>query len=284
MKIPDYAENEAKFLEAMATKYGFNDKTRLAFLQRFREANADLNNKNVAETSEIQLLEGTKEGSDPATILRDRLVVICDELAKDGCDYGDISKGKWKIAKQWLRQVKYPEWVKKQIIDSPGGIEGLLQLWQQLVELATKTTQMGVVLADTLDLYSPYQECIKLGTNIRLEMKLERPGYVLVLEKGTSGRLWCLCPSSLAPKPFFPAGVSVLPQPGSSQKSFKITGNVGIEQVLAVVSQEPPQLDWLPEGKDKPLQLGEKHLQNLREYLQQSNDCQVLYTEYTVVA
>jgi Domain of unknown function (DUF4384) len=281
MKLPKYEDHEPRFLEAMATRFCFSGKNRIIFIERFREKNADSNNKTIAECYQVELLEGTKNGVS-GTIFTQQLSTICDKLAEEGCDFnGDTNgKGRWKIAKRWLREVIFPQWAKEQglVVDAPA----TLHPWEQLLKLATPTDKMGPKLAGVLDMGSPYEECLPLGSNIIFEVKLETPGYLLLLEKGTSGRFWCLCPSVFAPQPFLGAGVAVLPQPVSGKKSFKITGEVGLEQLVAVIGKDKPSLDWLPEGSENPLQLQEGHLNELLKFLERSGDCKVFYMEYTV--
>lgn len=158
------------------------------------------------------------------------------------------------------------------------------QLWQQLADKATRNDRIGLVLPDVLDLGSEYQDCVRLGSNIRFEMNFENAGYLLLLNKGTSGKVYCLCPSGYAPEPQVPAGLTVLPQSCSSRTSIKVTGNLGLEQLVAVVAKDKPALDWLQEGCKTPLQLREDHLNELLEYLSYRSDCEVLYTEFTVTA
>lgn len=99
MKLPRYEDHEKYFLEAMATKFCFIGKTRIVFLLRFREKDAESNDRTLADEWQGELLEGTKkEEKNPndtkksvdaaAAILRDRLQVICDKLKDEGCDFG----------------------------------------------------------------------------------------------------------------------------------------------------------------------------------------------------
>ncbi|MBE9092406.1 DUF4384 domain-containing protein [Tychonema sp. LEGE 07203] len=158
------------------------------------------------------------------------------------------------------------------------------QLWQQLADKATCNDRIGLVLADVLDLGSEYQNCVRLGSNIRFEVNLENAGYLLLLDKGTSGKVYCLCPSGYAPEPQVPAGLTVLPQSCSSRKSIKVTGNLGLEQLVAVIAKNKPDINWLQEGSKAPLQLRENHLKVLLDYLKESSDCRVIYMEFTVTA
>jgi len=280
-----YEKLETDFLKAMATRYGFTGKTRLVFLQRFSEDNADLNDKNLAEVCATDLLEVKHEDlnedklKSAATQVRYHLKVICDRLGTEGCDFNGAAKGKWKTAKGWLWETVFLEWEKNP--PSPLTPE---QLWQQLVDRARPTKKMGPVIADNLDMWSPYQDCVRLGSNIRFEFKLGHAGHLLLLEKATSGKVFCLCPSFLAPRSYLRDNKTVLPQEGAPLKSFKITGNIGIEQIVAVMGENLPPLNWIPQPDRQPLQLQKDHLHQLLQYLEGRSDYQVLYAEYTVTA
>jgi hypothetical protein len=52
----------------------------LVFLERFREKNTDSLDKDIAAYLEAELIEGTSDPTNPATILRDRLKAICDKF------------------------------------------------------------------------------------------------------------------------------------------------------------------------------------------------------------
>jgi len=143
---------------------------------------------------------------------------------------------------------------------------------------------MGLVLDGVLDMGSEFQDFVRLGSNIRFEVNLNQAGCLLLLDKGTTGRIYCLCPSRYAPESHLPAGLTVLPQDKSPHKSFKITENPGLEQLVAVIVKDKLPLEWLPEGIKAPLQLNEDHLKTLLEYLAHCLNCQILYAEFTVTA
>ncbi|MEQ8959368.1 MAG: DUF4384 domain-containing protein, partial [Coleofasciculus sp. C2-GNP5-27] len=101
---------------------------------------------------------------------------------------------------------------------------------------------------------------IPLNSKIRLDINLERAGYLLLLEKGTSGKLWCLCPSGFAPEWRHSGGTVTLPLASSRHRYFKLTGSTGWEEILAVITRNLPKLDWLPKPGEPLLQLQEGHL------------------------
>ncbi len=289
MNLPKYEDHELEFLEAMVTKFCFSGKTKLAFIQRLLEANSDLEDNDLAEVLERELLQGTRGGANPATILRDRWVAIRTKLKEKGCDFNGVAKHHWKTAKQWLREEHYPEWLKEHPI-LPLTCD---QLWQQLWEKAMPTDKMKPVLVKsvaTLDMGGSEIEdddkpSVPLGSKIYFQLQLEKAGYLLLLEKGTSGKMWCLSPSGgFAPNPHLSAGVVNLPLLGARQSHFKLTGNPGVEEVVAVIAKDKPTLEWLSQVSDRLLELREDHLKGLLEYLNHSRDCQILRMAYRVTA
>jgi hypothetical protein len=288
MTLPNYEEHEEELLKAIATRSGFSGKTWWVFLERFREKNTDRLDKDIAEYLETELIEGTSDRTIPATILRDRLKAICDKFEAEGCDFQGVTKGRWKIAKRWLREVLYPEWLKQRHL-IPLTCD---QLWQQLWETATPTDKLKPVLLESLsnlemgeaEMTEEDSFSFRLNSRIRLEVNLDSAGYLLLLEKGTSGKMWCLCPSGFAPELKHLGGWVTLPQASSRHKYFKLTGSPGQEEIVAVITKDVPRLDWLPQPGEPLLQLREGHLTGLLEYLNLARDCQVLRMAYRVTA
>lgn len=288
MTLPNYEDHEEEFLKAIATRFGFSGKTWLVFLERFREKNTDRLDKDIAAYLEVELIEGNGDGANPATTLRDHLQVICDKFEAEGCDFQGVTKRRWKIAKRWLREVLYPVWLKQRHL-IPLTCD---QLWQQLWETATPTDKLKPVLLKSLpnlemgeaEMTEEDSFSFRLNSKIRLEVNLDSAGYLLLLEKGTSGKMWCLCPSGFAPEPKHSGGWVRLPQASSRHKYFKLTGSPGQEEIVAVITKDVPRLDWLPKPGEPLLQLREGHLTGLLEYLNLARDCQVLRMAYRVTA
>ncbi len=98
-KIMTYSQHELQFLETTATELAWADKRRMVFIERFKEANADLNDTNLADVLNLSPNQ-----------IRDHLKAICDRLAAAGCNCGTDGKGRWKQAKAWLQCQRYPQW------------------------------------------------------------------------------------------------------------------------------------------------------------------------------
>jgi DNA-binding winged helix-turn-helix (wHTH) protein len=101
----------------------------------------------------------------------------------------------------------------------------------------------------------PAQYGYRLGSPVRLGVALERPGHLLLLDEGPEGTLYCLCPSQFAPSTYLTPGVSYLPQPGARYDAFVMTGQPGREKLLAVVTDDPLDLDWLPSDPRTPARI-----------------------------
>lgn len=168
------------------------------------------------------------------------------------------------------------------------GDKSLNRVWQKLQSLGNPTDKMGLVIVTEDKLRwktekpSPYEKSVKTGSDIRFEIDLNTSGYLLLLQKDTSGEVWCFCPSCFAPQPQLNPGKTFLPQEGSQFTSLEVEGEPGKEQILTVISQELPTFDWLPQENDDAFQLDESHLIQVIEYINQNGNCQVYYTSYKV--
>ncbi len=92
----------------------------------------------------------------------------------------------------------------------------------------------------------------RLGSRVCLAFDINRDGYLTLLDEGPEGIVYCLCPSQFAPSARLESGRIYLPQEGSPHEAFEMTGAAGKEKLLAVISDEPLGLDWLPKDADTP--------------------------------
>lgn len=299
MNLLRYEDHEEDFLEAMATRFCFHGNDRLAFKERLREANSDLQQQQLAEVLERDLRKVSyKKDANPVYIVRDRLLKsIYPKLIEEGCTFTGAKQDWWKQAKRYLREELYPEWVKQRRI-IPLTCE---QLWQELWRQAKPTNKMQPILLNDklqpvslnpkllsdlemgeaeIDETAPIS--IPLNSKIRLDINLEQAGYLLLLEKGTSGKLWCLCPSGFAPEWRHSGGRITLPLASSRHRYFKLTGSTGGEEIVAVITRNLPELDWLPKPGEPLLQLQEGQLTGLLDYLKDYRDSQLWRMAYQV--
>lgn len=287
MNLPRYEDYEADFLDAMATRFGFTGKNSLIFEKRFLEDNREVTHETLAAKFAEKLNKGTEDG-DPYRIFRQQLSKICEKLEAAGCP---PSKGvdRWKNAKRWLREVIFPQWAKEQGLVTPPPFT-VDQIWQQLKAKAIDSNLLEVVLAEELREVpvlgarrNKSRKSVPVNSDIKYQVKVEREGYLILLEREPSGVVCCLCPSEYAPNSRCDAGVMVLPQCPPSEYATFGADEVGREQILALITQELPPLDWLEESKEEALELEREHLYGLLEYVEGNRDCQVLWTEYSVI-
>jgi DNA-binding Xre family transcriptional regulator len=165
----------------------------------------------------------------------------------------------------------------------------LEKIWQQLTALGSPTEQMGLVLVkeETLGwgkkIGSYYEKSVRLGNYIQFEINLQIPGYLLLIQKDTCGQIWCFCPSPFAPQPQLENGKTSLPQMGSPMTAFPVEGKPGKEQILAIISPNIPNLQWLLQESDEVLELTESHLMELINHVNTNEGNQILYTEYQIL-
>jgi hypothetical protein len=120
------------------------------------------------------------------------------------------------------------------------------QIWPVPAEAVQRCMTRGAMRG--LGAPQPHvQHGFPLGSRVRLEIEMDRPGHLLLLDSGPEGITYCLCPSAFAPQSRLEAGRHVLPQREAQDKydSFVVTGQPGREQLLAILTDEPLGLDWM---------------------------------------
>lgn len=277
MNLLSYEKYEQEFLESMAKRFGFKDRCQLVFVQRFLTTNKDLDNEQLAEVLEDNLKR--KKSKDAPGIQRSYLTQIFKKLETEGCPSQDEKKNKCDIAQEWLSDTFYSQWLRE-------------HLWAQIKSKGARTNKMGVVLAvepvGTMGLWkkkpNPYLDTVAFESDILFKANLDREGYLILLERAPSGIVSCVCPSQFAPESRCQLGENILPQyPPSPDRTFT-AWEEGNEQLLAVISDELPPLEWLGKSKEEPLELEGVHLKGLLDYLERVSASQVFYTEYLVKA
>jgi len=95
----------------------------------------------------------------------------------------------------------------------------------------------------------------RLGSRVRLAIDSDREGYLLLLDEGPEKLIYCLCPSQFAPDTHLPKGLTVLPQAGANYDAFVMTGEPGKEQLLAIITDTPLDLDWMSLDASAPARI-----------------------------
>ncbi|WP_254173941.1 DUF4384 domain-containing protein [Planktothrix pseudagardhii] len=279
MLSTQYQDNEKQFLEEIAQEWGFKDRCKLVFIERFLRSNDDLENNALADVLQENLsLDKSIESQEEYVkrIFTDYLSkTIFPKMQRKGCDFNGAHKDKCPIAKQWLEEIVYPQWLKQ-------------TLWKQLKTKTTAKNKMGVVLAGDVGNLgmrhkTPYLDKVPKDSDILFKVNLDQPGHLILLEREPSGGMCCICPSEYAPEFQVKGGEITLPQyPPSPYPAFTATEE-GQEQILAVITPDKPSLDWLEKSQQEGLELDHQHLDELLTYVENCSTSQVFYTEYQVV-
>jgi len=135
------------------------------------------------------------------------------------------------------------------------GLRALARFTDQIWPVSADRVQRGATRAVLRDLGAPQddvQHGHRLGSRICLAIESDRAGHLLLLDEGTSGKIYCLCPSVFAPDTRLGAVRTYLPQQGSRYDAFEVSGKPGREHLLAILTDEPLGLDWMPNDPTVP--------------------------------
>lgn len=157
------------------------------------------------------------------------------------------------------------------------GLAGLLNLasfTDQIWPLPAASVNRNAATPATRGLGAPQDDLqheYPIGSRVSLAIETEQEGYLTLLDEGPEGIVYCLCPSWFAPNTRLESGRNYLPQKESRYNSFVVTGDPGREELLAIITQEPLDLDWMPVNPKIPartLSQGDiaflmQHLRNL---------------------
>jgi hypothetical protein len=135
------------------------------------------------------------------------------------------------------------------------GLRSLASYSDQIWPLAAHEGERGASRGVPRGLGAPQpaaQHGYRLGAHVRLAIESEQQAHLLLLDEGPEGIVYCLCPSRFAPDTEIAAGRTILPQPQSPHSSFLVTGVPGREHLVAILADEPLDLDWMPADGPEP--------------------------------
>jgi hypothetical protein len=140
------------------------------------------------------------------------------------------------------------------------------ELWDDLCQLAKYApTRLGLVLAQEVTAGFGDRGRAKFLTEIVAESKVwidldvQQPGYLILLNLDAAGDITCLSPSHCVPEYWLEVGVERLPQEVSAERVFE-PATLGKEVLLAAILPEQPDFAWLSVDDFKTLdavQLGQ---------------------------
>lgn len=180
------------------------------------------------------------------------------------------------------------------------------QIWERIWDLksatevetnpnATPPAMYPVIVNENLDAVRHTLE-IPDQSRIRFKIELNIEGYLLLFEKGTSGTIWCWCPSRFAPQTFLSKKGMTIPQINNQgeyvpkkgiwleARSLQLMGK-GTEYMLAILIDEPPTFTWIEKAK-KPknpaYKMNKDELNELSKYLESHPESQIYKMDYQV--
>jgi len=184
------------------------------------------------------------------------------------------------------------------LIPPPPLIPDLDFLWQKLSQLATYAPrQLGVIsstvptLAFDDEAEEQFLTRIISKSPVKIKIKPEQPGYLILLDRDSTGEVVCLSPSPYVPQPqLHTAEWEELPQAALSSKKVFKPATLGEEVFLAILFSEKPEFSWLTvlhiekSVGERCLRLQGEQLQELCQYIEQVKPVQLLSTKITIVA
>jgi len=210
----------------------------------------------------------------------------------------------WLAGNQWIEVLSYPEerWlprvlrslqkggiglnipqsVKPSVPDAPAPIPtnstiyGLLsiagytdQFWPTTPDEAKKLRgqDRGAGARACRDVAAPQDGVdrqFRIGDHLNIVLECKTGGYLTLLDFGTTGTVYSVCPSRFVPGQKIIPGKHVFPSGDSPHPTFVASGRPGTEQLLAIITDEPLDLDWMPEDPKMPAKvLDASELDNL---------------------
>jgi hypothetical protein len=135
------------------------------------------------------------------------------------------------------------------------GLRQLARFTDQIWPLPAESSPRDItrsVLRDLGARQDHVEHVYRLGSRVWLAIEAEQECHLLLLDEGTSGRVYCLCPSQFAENTHIPKGRSILPRVKSPYDSFVVSGTPGREHLLAILTDESLGLDWMPVDQKAP--------------------------------
>lgn len=286
-----YENWEKDFLEHIARKFGFGGNHYIAFVERLLLKNIGLSNAAILEKKKAQ-----------GELLPDNMIadswsrVISPQLKQQGFKYPTSSDQNsnekntklkiWDAARTWLISDFFPEYLKT---ISP---QTSIELWQ---ELWTKAEDSNIIIPDqendtTLDLddlgvgvagvwNDNKNDCpsFPIGSKIKYQFNMNGCQYLIVIEKFASGEFYCFAPSQFSPS--FPLVYDRVILPYNNV--FTVQPPTGTEEIIAVFSNDKPEISWLPKFTELPLELKEEHLADILSYVN-DNNCSMVRSKYLI--
>jgi hypothetical protein len=176
----------------------------------------------------------------------------------------------WQAVSDWLWEKNFSAWLWEQLVAKASLVADKLVL-EEVDE------ETGLPLQDTrlvLPKLPSKEITVKQNIPYRLRVEPEQSGHLLLLNRGTTRTLYCVCPwLGYAPVDEVSAEEPMyIPQEGSAAREQKMHlkyAEAGEEEMLALVTEQPLNLSWLSAIVEANVpSLNADHLLELSEQLQ----------------
>ena len=283
---------QEKFLEDLTEQLfpprQHSEVQKLCFQLRFHPSNRNnVEHNQIAAQISKQLNGGFSESSINPTVgdvvkkIKDKFEA---QMQADGVEVEKLNPGRgkpkespWQIVYKWLWETEFPRrgWqLSKEI-----AIYADEQMRMQ--PLVAREDCRDLDLSDTPDVG---ERTIQKGKEYRLQLNLQQPGYLLLINQGVSGSKYGICPSCR----YNPDGqlLSSIPMAVPNEKGlakFLRYNAIGDEYFLAIVTEKPLKLSWVrPDSNPSDIAIDEGRLYEIFEQVGQQPSCQVFYKTFGV--
>ncbi|MDJ0737578.1 MAG: hypothetical protein QNJ47_26535 [Nostocaceae cyanobacterium] len=276
---------ERQFLTEKAIEYGFKKNHYIAFIERLVLENRHLTNGELI--TKLDSKEKIKNYYPEKMIADSWNKEIYPTLKINGFDFKseDNPHGQYKKSYEgvtkWLKEEVFPEYIKT--IYPSLAIEVWQDLWEKAEEnqeiiSVSKHQKLCLDIQIDEDWNDKESDGIPIGSKIKYEFNLNGYEYLIVVTKFVSGDFYCLVPSKFSPVLPVDEGQVSIPQ----DNFFRVKEPRGYEQIIAVLCEDEPLLDWLPKYEEYPLKLETNHLVDILNYVHHQN-CLLTRYKYLIV-
>lgn len=269
-----------------------SDSQKQCFWVRFHPENIEKNSTEIWNQIKVSLNEGfSREALEPTIreVVKKIKETFSNQLDADGVELPQLPKGRpsrntespWKLLYDWLWGREFPRCGWKLAMEIATYADRGLQM-QQVQSYRDDDRDL-----DLSDIPEPEDNQIKVGVDYRLTLDspILQPGYLLLIDRGTSGKKLGICPSrAFAPDDHIEDRKKVeIPCDRSLAKRLKYT-EVGEEYFLAIVTPEPLNLSWVrPDSPSRDLEIDESRLTEIFQKLSRQSSSQVFYKTFRVI-
>jgi hypothetical protein len=312
MLHPQYRKYEALYLGSVATELELTGEYRVCFTKRssFEHDKYNTETKLAKDPEFLKAVFPKDYREDDSAWLSDTAVGVLKEtlrkakknIQQKNWSYNEQKIVNWKDLVNFLRNDHFSQWWSANESQLFSQLASSDQLWKRLWDRVTNNDRISIKKIAEKRLGSPNtlgvdfsvmtgnkaEEIAKFSWQDKLIYKimLKQPGYLILLEKSPDA-LYCFAPSFLVENFLQPVGETIFPckeNPAQLDHIPLEEGMTGMEEIIAIISQEKPNFTWLSSEKKAPLALDENNLQELLDFVVNNQESEIIGTKYLITA